>query len=141
MTACKYDNKKQDGEGQLHVRNVFCPLFSSLCTVTCLSSPGVRSLQVHINSFSTRVLRLSPRLKLISPSSVLLRGVWWLDTDVSGLRISSIIRGQAVEDGRRIQSYDEFLWQRRTQKFKYQHISVLLTELFKINYPSLRFIG
>jgi hypothetical protein len=42
-------------------------------------------------------LRLGPRLKLILPSSGLLRSVRWFNTDVSELPIGPILKGQAVQ--------------------------------------------
>ena len=44
-----------------------------------------------------RYLRLPPRLNWILPSSVLLRGVKCCKTDVSGLPIGPIFKGQAVQ--------------------------------------------
>ena len=40
--------------------------------------------------------RLPPGLNLIIPSSGLLRGVSWFKTDVSGLHIELIFKGQTV---------------------------------------------
>ena len=37
-------------------------------------------------------------LKLIPPSTGLLHGVRWFDTDVSGLPISPIFKGQSVQE-------------------------------------------
>jgi hypothetical protein len=45
--------------------------------------------------------RLPPRLNWILPSSGLIRGVRWFETDVSGLPVSSVLKGQAVFNRRR----------------------------------------
>ena len=42
-------------------------------------------------------LKLPPRLTRSLPSSGLLRSVRWFDTDVSGLLIRPIFKGQAVQ--------------------------------------------
>jgi hypothetical protein len=48
--------------------------------------------------------RLPPWLKWILPSSGLLRGVRWFETDVSGPPISTILRGPAVQEENRLTS-------------------------------------
>lgn len=59
----------------------------SLSQASVISKCYLRMLASIITG--VRDLRLPPRLKLIPPSSGSLRGVQWLDTDVSGLSVPS----------------------------------------------------
>jgi hypothetical protein len=52
----------------------------------------------ELTKWTMRRLRLGPRLKLIPPSSGLLRGVRWFKTDVLGLPISPIYKDQTVQE-------------------------------------------
>jgi hypothetical protein len=45
-----------------------------------------------------RDLGLPPRLNSVLSSSGLLRGVRWFETDVSGLRVFTIFKGQAAQE-------------------------------------------
>ena len=51
-------------------------------------------LAVGIDLHILRVLRLPPRLNCIIPSSGLLRGVRWCETDISVLPVGPVFKGQ-----------------------------------------------
>jgi hypothetical protein len=58
----------------------------------------MRKFALHEQRLRMRGLRLTPRLNWILPSSGLLRDVRWFETDVSGLRIGSILNVQAIQE-------------------------------------------
>jgi hypothetical protein len=70
-------------------------------SLNCWYDTSVRVSNVKKWRHFLRVRRLPAQLKWILPSSCLLRGVRWFDTDVSGLHTGPIFKGQAVslEDG------------------------------------------
>jgi hypothetical protein len=58
------------------------------------------------------VITFPPLFKRVFPSSVLLCGVRWFKTDVSGLRICPIFKVQAVKETQQLSHLDPWKWDR-----------------------------